>query len=65
MVTEHVRLWFISHDLFLQLDKKLGDQIILADFGGFSCNWRLFWSPILLVQLYFYCNVSTQIVPQE
>ena len=27
----------------IQLDKKLGDQIILANFCGFSCNRRLFF----------------------
>ena len=32
--------------------KKIGDQIILADFGGFLAIGDFFWSPILLVQLY-------------
>ena len=37
--------------LYLQLDKKLGNQKILADFGGFLAIGNFFWSPILLVQL--------------
>ena len=36
-----------SPALLIQLDKKLGDQIILVGFGGFSCDFFLVANIIL------------------
>ena len=46
--------------------KKIGDQITwrpnnIGGFWGFSCNWRLFWSPILLGRTVVLSNIGWEV----